>query len=209
MPISLISNIYDNFRATYEDNPQFILDFFQKNIIVFNNVKAFIDEEDLHKYIELSCIYAESLYNKGRYNDTVDSTTISMSIIDKEILRLNADEIKDDWYYSILFLKGMASYSLKDFKTATPIFKELILFDPKNEKYGNWLRHSQQKQRQWINTIILIIGTVFILVGAIARFYTKNYIVRQSFPIIGITLLIGYYIFELYSNRSFRKSSRA
>ncbi|WP_426671034.1 hypothetical protein ACPPVU_07340 [Mucilaginibacter sp. McL0603] len=208
MAISLISNIYDNFRETYEDNPQFILDFFQKNIIVFNNVKAFNDEDDLRKYIELSCVYAESLYNKGRYNDTVDSTTDSLSIIDKEILRLNADEIKDDWYYSILFLKGMASYSLKDFKTATPIFKVLILFDPQNEKYGNWLRHSLQKQRQWINTIILIVGTVFILAGAILRFYTKNYMVRQSFPIIGIALLIGNYIFELYSNRSFRKSSR-
>ena len=121
MAASLISNIYDELRSSYEDNPEFIIDFFTKNTIAFNNITVFSDIDDLRCYIELTCLFTEALYKKDRYDDTVDTINKLSPIINKEVTRLEAFELKGEWYHSILFLKGMASYSLRDYKTATPI----------------------------------------------------------------------------------------
>jgi len=206
MPSSLVSNLYDDFTSTYNDDPQFIIDFFNKNTIVFNNLKTLADEDDLRCYIELSMSHAYALFQKNRYTETIDSINKTLPIIDKEIIKLNANESRDG-YYTLFFLKGQASYRLNDYKTATPIFKELIVYDPKNENYKKWLRDSINKKEVRIFTMITIGSSMLILIETMLSFFKIGSLsFRNTLLITALSGLIGGFIYNLYNERSFRKS---
>ncbi len=207
MATSFISNIFDDFTLAYANGPQSIIDFFTKNTIAFNNLKTFDNDDDLHLYLKMACHYSDALYQKGRYNDTVDVINKSILVIDSEIIRLGLTEFKDDWYYSILFYKGMASYGLNDYKTATPIFKELVAYDPKNEKYENWLRNSILRRRSRIVIVIYVVCGLLLFFQIVSKgFSWYSYTFRQTVSIIGFLTALSTVAYEYYLKRNLRKS---
>jgi hypothetical protein len=206
MKENTIENIYSDFRSTFVDKPEFIIDFYNKNAIFFNNIKSFKDKEELKLFIEMTCKYVEALYLKDRYNMVVDTIDKQQVFIDQEILRLNATDIKDAWYYSISFVKGMASYKLKDFKAATQIFKELVSYDNQNDRYKNWLRYSLSGQRRWLVNAIYVVSMILIFTEMFFKSSITNNSIRQTLLGIGLLGIIGNSIYEYYIKRSFRKT---
>lgn len=200
-----IENIYSNFRTNYENKPDFSIDFYKSNSIYLNNIKDFKDNQNLKFYIEIISKYTDAICQKGHYNLAIDMINEKQIFIDKEIQRLNADELKDSWYYSLQFVKGMASYYLKDYKTATLIFKNLVEFDNQNDLFKIWLNNSQYGLNLWIVRTINLISGILILTEIIFDSRIKNFYLRISMLAIGLLGLLSNWAYEYYIKRSFRK----
>lgn len=205
---SNIEKIYNDFRTDFENSPNYVIDFYSKNILFLNNIKTFTDKEELRFFIEIVWQYLNAIYQKDRFNETVDFADKNLKLIDSELIRLNADGLKDDWYNGILHFKGMASYRLRDYKTSTPIYKYLAATDPKNDSFKNWLNYSTYGQRLWlVNTINVVCG-LLILVYFFAKEYIELFEIRISILGIGFLGLIGNWAYEYYIKRSFRKTTK-
>jgi tetratricopeptide (TPR) repeat protein len=198
--------LYNDFRTDFENSPDFVIDFYTKSSVFFNNIKAFKDEHDLRYFIEMTCKYVEAVYQKDRYNQALDLIDKYLPFIDNEISRLNADELKDGWYQSFHFVKAMSLYKLKDYSRATPIFKTLTNIDPENDNYKSWLRYSVYGQRLWLTYLINVVAGLFIVSDIFFESYISNYYVQQSLLGIGLLLLIGSGLYEYFIKRSFRRT---
>lgn len=206
--IETIDQIYSNFHATYQHNPDFILEFYTQHSIFFYNVQVFKTEEDLKLYIELIWQYLNALYKKSRYNDTIDNADKFQAIIDNEIHRLKAIHLKNDWYYGILLLKAMAHNQLSDFKTATLLFKNLMQVDPKNDTYIKWFAYSQNGQRLWLVNTINIVCMLLIIIETFLKSYISNHYVRQTLLFVGTLGLMANWGYDYYIKRNFRKQKK-
>src|SRR2546421_2959649 len=138
MTTNTIENIYNEYRAASDYPPDYTLNFFANNANLINNFEVFKNVKELKLYIELAWQHLNALYQKDRFNETVNNAIKYLKIIDSEINQHNLISIKDNWYYGILLFKGMATYRLRDYKTSTSVFKELARYDTKNENYKNW-----------------------------------------------------------------------
>lgn len=202
-----IENIYSDFRANYVNTSDFAIDFYEKKSIYLNNIKEFKDKEALRLYIEIVCKYIEAVYQKDRCNIAIDLVDKQQIFIDREINRLNADDLKDVWYYSLQFVKGMASYNLKDYKTATPIFKRLVQYDKQNDRYKSWLTYSQYGLNLWLVWTINIVCFGLVVTEAVLKSQIHNYYIRQTMLVIGLLGFLLNWGYEYYIKRNFRKTN--
>jgi hypothetical protein len=200
--------IYSDFRADFKDNPDFVIDFYSKHSLFLNNIRTFKDKEDLRLFIELTWQYLNATYRKDRFNDTVDNADKSLELIDSEIKRLNAADLKDIWYNGILFLKGMAIHNLRDYKNATPIFKQLVQTDSKNENFKRWLTYSTHGERLWLINIISIVCGLMMLTGILFRDLIPV-LIRFPMSALGVIGIIVVWTYEYYIKRSFRKAKKS
>lgn len=205
---SNIEKIYDDFRADFENKPDFVIDFYSKNSLVLSNIKTFKNKEELQLFIEIIWQYLNAIYQKGRFNDTVDIADKNLLLIDNEINRLSANCLKDDWYNGVLHFKGMATYRLGDYKTSTSIYRYLCSVDPKNDSYKNWLNYSFYGQKIWlVNTINIVCG-LLIVVYFFAKEYIELFEIRISILSIGFLGLMGNWAYEYFIKRSFRRTTK-
>lgn len=203
-----IEKIYNDFRADFENSSDYVIDFYSKNNLFLNNIKTFTDKEELRLFIEIVWQYLHAVYQKDRFNETVDFVDKNLKLIHSELTRLNADELKDDWYNGILHFKGMASYRLRDFKTSTQIYKHLTKTDPNNDSFKNWLNYSSYGQRLWlVNTISILCGLLFVTV-IVFQEQIQSFELRVSILGLGLLGLIGNWGYEYYIKRSFRKTTK-
>jgi len=201
-----IFDIYDEFRSS-EPDPDFIIDFHNKNAIFFNNYRSFASDEELVLYIQLADAYIGSLYTKDRFNAAVDEADINLKVIDEAIDTLRAQPLKSQckWYYDILFVKAMASYRLQDYKTAETLFKELVLIDPQNDNFSNWLSHTKFKSRSRLFHMVYIVCGILM----ISAIFLKNIIppfARISFATVVLLIFVFVSIYEMWMKRSLRKA---
>jgi hypothetical protein len=168
------------------------------------NISSFKDKEELRHFIELIWRYLNAIYEKSHFSDTIESANKFQPIIDKEILRLNAQDLQDKWYYGILFHKGMACYNLRDYKTATPIFKTMKQFDLKNNRFEDWYNFSHYGQKYWIVNTIYVVFSLSVMSTFFLRAYIPAYI-RLSIYIVGFLVLISNIGCEYYMKRIFRR----
>lgn len=205
MAATTIQQLFDEYTSAPDDRPEYVLDFFTRNAIPFNNVNTFQNSYELHLYIELIWQYLNALSKKDRYNDTINNAIKFIPIIDSEIERLNSSSIKDEWYYGIFFFKGIAAYRLHDYKTSTLVFNQLVNHDIKNENYKIWLSYSSYGQRIWISKTIMVVCGLLLLTEIFFKKYLPSFMIRISLDGIALTGFIGTMIYDYYIKRSFRK----
>jgi hypothetical protein len=201
-----IENIYSDFRTNYENEPDFTIGFYEKRSIYLNNIKQFKDKQELKLYIEIISQYAGAVYHKDRCNQAINIIDKQQLFIDNEIQRLNASDLKDTWYYSLQFVKGMASYNLKDYKTATSIFKKLVQFDNKNDRFKRWLSYSKYGLNIWLVKTINIICCGLIVMETIFSSQIQSYYLRQTILTVGLLGLLSNWGYEYYIKRNQRKA---
>jgi hypothetical protein len=204
MAAETIENVYYDFRSNYQNTAKYVIDTYNRSAILLNNITSFKNKEELKMYIELNSKYVEALYQLKHYNDLLDVVDKNQGMIDSEIMRFDAAEVKDEWYYQLFFVKGMASYGLKDYKTSTPIFKELVALYPKNELYKNWLAHSKYRKFDKYGGVVVILTGIIIIINI----FFKNsfpYYLRQGMLIVSLVCLISGTVYNSYLKRSLRR----
>jgi hypothetical protein len=200
-----IESIYSDFRRNYRNDPDFVINFYKSNSIYLDKINHFKEKQHLKFYIEIISKYADAIYQKGHYNLAIDMINDQQIFIDKEIERLHADELKDSWYHSLQCVKGMSSYYLNDYKTATSIFKNLVEFDNQNDLFKIWLNNSRYGLNLWMVRTINIVCAILIVTEIIFESLIKNFYVRISLLGIGTLGLLSNWTYEYYLKRSFRK----
>lgn len=208
MATNTIESIYFDYRKATEYPPEYTLDFFTRNSIFFSNLKTFKDEEELKLYCELLYQNLSALYQKGRYNDTVDTAKKILEFINAEIVRLKFRALDDDWYYGILLFEGMALYNLRDYKASTNIFRRLTEHDKKNENFSDWLNYSLYGQRMWISKTIAVLCGVLILIEIFFHRLIPSFFIRISLDGVALIGLVSTGIYDYYIKRSFRKAKQ-
>ena len=207
MSESFIKLLYTDYRTDKDYKPDYIINFFSVNEDRLGGIKSIDNRNDLKLYIELIWQYCHGLFSKDRYNDTINTVDKYQSLIDKELTRLKAGDIKDDWYYGLYLFKGMAAYRLKDYKTATNLFKVLTKHDDKNENYKRWLSYSTYGQRIWlVNTINIVFGGL-VFMNLFFKDFISNQTLRTTLSIIGFVGLMSNWGYEYYIKRSYRKAN--
>ena len=206
--MTTIQNVYNDFRTNYSDSPEYAVDFFNRNAIFLNNRSSFVDYESLLLFIELTWQELNYLFNKVHYNSMLDLFEKRISFIDSEIIRLDSNQLKNDWYYGLYYFKGMGLYNLKEYKKASLVFKMLVKIDPKNDQYAKWLRYSRAGQSRYIINIAWIICIAITLCDS----FFKSAITNSGFR---LPLMVGTFIaivtlglYEYILNRSLRKIKR-
>lgn len=203
-----ITQIYFDFRSAFDNNPDNTIDFYKKNALILNNITGFNNKEELKYYIELTNKYAEALSNKKRYNLLIDHLNDKLPLIDAELLRLNAIEEKDDWYYFILFLKGAAFYYLKRYRQSHIIFRDLSEHDPDNDQYKMWLRYADYGINKWLLMVIGGVSILLIFSKLTLRWLIPSPAIISLLSNIGAIGSFGVLACEFYLKRSFRKTSK-
>ncbi len=188
------------------NKPDEIIRCYNQNAVLLNNLKSFRNEDELKLYLEIILKYLNAIYTKERLNETIDIVNHTIKLIDSEIIRLNAINLKDDVYFGILHFKGMASYRVRDYKTAVAIYKLLIDLDSKNDSFKNWLNYSTYGQRLWLVNAINIFCGILILVYFFAKEYIDVFEIRISILAIGFFGLVANWSYEVYIKRSFRRT---
>ena len=205
MTTNTIENTYNEFRTATSFPPEYIIDFFTRKAVLFNNTTTFNDGKELKLYTELIYKYLNGLFHKDRYNETADTAIKHLKIIDSEIDRLNLTTVKDDWYFGIIGYEAMALYHLRDFKHSTPLFRQLTEYDNKSDSYKKWLSYSLYGQRMWISKTIMVISCLLIVVEIFFKEYIPSSFARLWIDGIGFVGLTSTLIYDYYIKRSFRK----
>jgi hypothetical protein len=205
---SSIENIYNEYKTTHKEGPSFTIDFYKNNSLFLDNITTFRDSEELRLYIELTWQYLNAKFGKCHYTDVVDIISKKRPLIDSEISRLDSDKLKDDWYYGIVFFGAMSSYNLKDYKTATPIFQELVNYDNKSDRYKNWLNYSIYGQRTWIMRSVYIISILLIGIQIILDKFVTPFAFKGNLLYLGLLGLVSAGLYDYYMKSQFRKTKQ-
>jgi hypothetical protein len=203
-----LDDILNTYKSEYIGNNDFLIDLYSKNLILLNNINSFKNTDQLYTFISLTWRYVNAIYEKDQFNNTVTMVNKSLCIIDKGIEMLNANELRNDFYYGLIFLKGMACYRLQDYKSSTPIFKQLTEIDDKNDNFKKWLKYSKYGQNLWLVNTIWIVSIFLLAVDILFKSYVTNSTLRILIPTVGLIGLISNYSFEYYIKRSFKKSEQ-
>ena len=202
-----LGKIHNEFSSEIESKPDVVINLYNKYTLTFNNINEFKSKDELLFFIEITWIYLKAIFQKDYYNETIDVTIKKLQLINKEIERLKAPDLKNDTYNAILLIQGMATYNLKDYKNSTPIFKYLSSIDPKNDNFRNWLNYSSYGQKLWlVNSINILCGLLIII-----YFFSKEIIeifeIRISILGIAMLGLFSNWGYEYYIKKSFRKTT--
>jgi tetratricopeptide (TPR) repeat protein len=165
--MTIIEKVYGNFVLTTMESPDTAINFFNENIVVFNNIERFETKEDLINFEHMFWFYSSALFERGRYNDTIDIVLKFLPIIEIGIEEFEIDKSSDKHYKRIIYEKARASYNLNDYNAAFNDFKELSSYEPNNDRYKNWLSSSNNGKQQRIINALCIFGTIGLITDVV------------------------------------------
>ena len=190
------------------EDPNLFIEFYDRNAEFLYNIKQFKDIEELRQYIIIVCNYGKAINSKGRFNLAISFIDQHKIFIDKEIQRLAISEFKFSWYDDLYFIKGMASYNLKDYKTAKALFRKLVLIDDQNERYKNWLTAAEYGQKLWAIYTIFVISSCLIMTSLFAGQYIRSPKIRLILDIIAMVVFTGILLYEYYIKRKSKRKTK-
>jgi tetratricopeptide (TPR) repeat protein len=199
-------NIYTHFRASFKESPEYAIDYYTRHGSFINSIKSFNTPSNLAYFIEMSWHYINALYLKDHYNEALDEIERVLPIINEGLIRMYANDLKGEWYYGIYFLKGLASYKLRDYKTAVAVFGNLIKHDAKNDLYQKWFRYSEYGQRLRSINIVWIGSSILLLFFQFFAEFLPGKTPKIVLSAIGLAGVIWNLLYEFYARRSFRKT---
>jgi hypothetical protein len=96
------------------------------------------DNDKLNIHIELAWHYLHALFQKNMFRETAGKSLDFLKKIDREAERLNLNISGNEWYFGIILFKGMSTYRLHKYKSATRTFKQLTRLNTRSEDFKNW-----------------------------------------------------------------------
>ena len=205
MSAKSLDHIYTSFRAGFQDSPDFAIDFYQRHASALDGMERFDNPSQVKYFAELNWHYINALLQKDHYNRSIDEASITLPLIEFESSRLNAPDVRDEWYRGILYLKGMAHYRLRDYKHAVAAFKDLLSLDPENDLYYKWYHNALYGQRLRYTNLIWSVSAVLLLFVLFFEEFLPGTKSRLGLTILGFAGVVGNLAYEYHSRRSFRR----
>jgi tetratricopeptide (TPR) repeat protein len=199
-------NIYNALLALPDKNPDNIIAFYNKQLLILNNISSLETEDELLTFMAINDYYINALVYKKQFNNALTIIAKVLPLIDLSLEKLNIELRKEPSYLNIIFNKAVACNQLRDYAAAYQILKPLTELDPQNDLYKLWLRGSDHgRQKVWLNTANYTFG-IMILLSLFNRYIPFPF-VRIGLPLIGTIGLIACYIYERDLKRHFRTAS--
>jgi len=185
------------------NNHKQVIDFYESNLIYFENYQLINDEEKISDVIDIKLNYANSLFEKSHYEKTLKV----IEQVDELLNKLTSEHwnFEDSERYA-RFLKGMVYGNTKRFKESYLIFKELIKEDPDHHYYLNWYNYSKLGLYNWIFNGITMIGIVFLVIDLLFP-YAKH--LPYDLGIIGIIIMLISYLSQQGLKKYFKRKKTA
>lgn len=185
------------------NNHKQVIDFYEKNLIYFENYQLISDEDKISDIIDIKLNYANSLFEKSHYAKTLKV----IEQVDELLTKLTIEHWNfEDSERFARFLKGMVYGNTKRFRESYSIFKELIIEDPDHHYYQNWYNYSKLGLYNWIFNGITIIGIAFLVVDLLFP-YAKN--LPYDIGIIGIVIMLASYLAQQGLKKYFQRKKTA
>ena len=200
---------YNQFRESFIDNPDFVINFFSERQTLFSSIQKFESVEILNSFSQMAWHFLKAMYQKGRYNQVINFANQLLNSIESESIRLHGKTSIEYWHNGILHFKGMAAYQLRDFKTSTPIFRYLAKLDPESDNFKIWLNLSRYGQSMWLVRLINIVCGITLLIYVLSKNHIQSFEVRISLLLIACIGFVVNWSYEYYKKRSIRRFKEA
>jgi len=186
------------------NNSSEIIQFYEDNKLYFDNYDKITDIEGIEKIILIKQKYCEAIVSKNHFADATTVLTHIFVLLDK--LKGNSEEY-ESYYERALFFDGVILGRKKKYKESNEKFKQLILLDPKNENYQNWIETNKECiVGKKLNNIFYIALPIlaFIMVSK-EKFVGENYLI---FEISLWIMMIGLIIYQQYVMKFIREKRK-
>ena len=147
-------------KVDWKDSDQ-IIEFYEKNKLLFDNYKELDKDETIIDLINIKCHYIYSLINKSRFSKA--KTFIEhVDILNQKIRHRSDSFIKfeeEKEYYL-----GLTYANLKNYSESVEIFKRLIKIDPDNDMYKSWYTKMKVSSVNKQSSIIGYFGLILLVI---------------------------------------------
>ncbi len=189
-------NINDEFYDLEPDDYRGIIKFYKNHKLVFDNKSIFNDKREFKNHIVILAKYIISLEKTGKYRMVISSADNFLNFIESRIAGFEIEKSDCVEYWSILTSKGRALYNIKDYKESIRLFKQLLLWDPENDNFQEWLRASKFENRNSFNKYLYISAGLIFFVSFL--FQSQ---VGVTIRIIGIVFFVIALANEYYGDK--------
>ena len=110
--------------------------FYKKHKTYYENLNNALDKMTIEEFILVKHKYCNALDKEKQYNDALILTQQCYKLLDR--LKGKSSEFYSSLHENTLFWEGVMLGRLKKYSESNERFKELIIINPKNEKYQNW-----------------------------------------------------------------------
>jgi tetratricopeptide (TPR) repeat protein len=175
------------------NNKDSIIEFYNKNLLYFNNFNLLTDIESIIDITETKLAYCNALEFRHKYSMILPV----LEHIENLLPKIKDSDDYDRIYEKYLFNKGFAFERLKNFNESQKCFDQLLKMHPDDELYKRWYRSN--KNAIWAKQFKIIgyIGAsiVFIDLAMEVIFHIKF---GKIVPLIGLFLgLSGFFMEDI------------
>jgi len=202
-----METIYKKFKDGYSANSYYGIDFYNEHLLFFNNITHFNNQQEFIMFVEMFDLCVESFTANRQYKNAIAALEM-LPTIESAIDQYKIDRAKFTFYRRLLFQKAFSLYYLKDFKSATKLFRQLQDDEPQNDLIKSWIGHNKLRRIGQFIYVPILIALVCIVIERI----TKN---NQYMKLNHIATLIGsislatfFGMFLYVQLKSYRKSQR-
>ncbi len=181
-----------------------IIKFYEENKLYFDHYDKITAIEGIEDTILIKLKYCEAIERKNHFTDAAIVLEHIFVLLDK--LKGNSEEY--EYYYErVLFYDGVILGRQKKYKESNARFKRLIIIDPKNENYQDWLdtnieRIVSKKLDSGYYIIPAILGFIFVTKD---KYVGKFYLTIEIFLFV---ILVGIYVYQRYIMNLIREKRR-
>ncbi len=195
-----IVELYNDF---FEINPHdyiAMINFIEKNYILFENKTKFDDKEDFDNYNLIMSQYILSLESLGKYKKSSEYARKMLKLIElnADIFGINLFEYS--YFISIMTTKGRSHFYIKEYDKSILIFSELYNYDKENDNFKDWLISSKKRKRNSYINYLYIIALILIFTELFLS-DKINSKVGLFMDIIGLLFLLAAFFMEYFLDK--------
>ena len=181
-----------------------IIKFYEENKLYFDHYDRITDIEGIEDTVLIKQKYCEAIERKNHFTDAAIVLEHIFVLLDK--LKGNSEEY--DYYYErALFYDGVILGRQKKYKESNAIFKRLIVIDPKNENYQDWLDTNIERIiNKKLDVFYYIIPAIWGFTLVTKEKYVGKF--HLTIEIFLFVIMIGIYVYQRYIQTIIREKRR-
>ena len=199
-----MEEFYNKYVAGYSTSPELTINFYNENLLFFNNISYFKNARELTLFLEVYYRCITAFINKKQYKNALTALK-PLPVIEKAIDEFKIDRADFNLYKWLLTQKATALCYLKDYSASKSLFKTLQIYDPENDNVKMWIEHCWMKQIEKYILVPLVIAWIIIIGQRVSK--TPNIIIYHICTYISVACVLIYFIMYVYIQRKRNKKT--